>query len=192
MTRQLVVVDCETTSLDTSRAAILEIAAVNVATGEELCFVPHVDQLQLASATPEAMQINRYYERGVWRNRLGPSATAAAFEQLSEMLHGNTFGGSNPRFDAAMVERQKIRDEDGGPHGERIGKVWHHRLADLAAYAGPALLLAPNELVGLAQICERLGVQIDGEHTALGDARATAECFRKLTHYYAHNLDSLP
>jgi len=44
--------------------------------------------------------------------------------------------------------------------------------------------LQPYELEGLAHICDRLGVKNDEQHTALADARATAECFRILTKKY--------
>lgn len=177
MIRDLIVVDTETTGLHAD-AAILEVAAINVSTGEEMHVVPHVTREQLAQAQPAAMQINRYYERGIWRQALNPEATEDAYWKLSDMLSGNTFGGCNPAFDAQLLGRVLPEGPD-----------WHHRLADLAAYAGPALLLAPNELVGLADICERLGVQNENEHTALGDARATTECFRKVTYYYANRME---
>lgn len=194
MSRQLIVVDTETTGLIPGTHLPLEVAAVNVTTGEELYFVPKVPKGTFDNASDDALAINRYYERGLYKQR--PElweATDSDYCNLWMMLSGNTFAGSNPAFDAAMVTAgfSAVRDRGLTPM-PFVREPWHHRLADLAAYAGPALLLAPNELVGLAQICERLRVQIDGEHTALGDARATAECFRKLTHYYAHNLDSLP
>ncbi|OBS01854.1 hypothetical protein A9W98_17875 [Mycobacterium gordonae] len=192
MSRDLIIVDTETTSLNTDTAAILEIAAVNVATGEEVRFVPYVSPDQLAEASPEALHINRYYERALFREMLSSDHTTLAFTDLAVTLQGNTFGGSNPAFDAALVRRYPQPGFIEGDHIYPMGEVWHHRLADLAAYAGPALLLAPNELVGLKQVCDALGVQIDGEYTALGDARATAECFRRLQGYYACNLDSLP
>ncbi|WP_232008131.1 exonuclease domain-containing protein [Mycobacterium gordonae] len=185
-------VDTETTGLNPNSAAILEIAAVNVATGEEVRFVPYVSAEQLAEASPEALHVNRYYERALFREMLLSEATSRAFTDLAVMLQGNTFAGSNPSFDAALVRRYPQPEFVTGCWVHPMGEVWHHRLADLAAYAGPALLLAPNELVGLKQVCDALDVEMDGEHTALGDARATAECFRKLQGYYAHNLDSLP
>lgn len=196
MTRQLVVVDCETTGLTPGLHLPIEVAAVSVATGQELYFVPKVPKGTFDNASDDALAINRYYERGLYKQR--PElweATDSDYCNLWMMLSGNTFAGSNPAFDAAMVtagfSAVRDRSERGLTRMPFVREPWHHRLADLAAYAGPALLLAPNELVGLAQICEALHVQIDGEHTALGDARATAECFRKLTRYYAHNLDSL-
>lgn len=194
MKRQLIVVDCETSGLIPGTHFPLEVAAVNVMTGEELYFVPKVPNGTFDNAADAALALNRYYERGLYKQR--PSsweATDRDYCHLWEMLSGNTFAGSNPAFDAAMLLAgfTEVRNNSAtfAPFAQQ---PWHHRLADLAAYAGPALLLAPNELVGLAQICERLNVQIDGEHTALGDARATAECFRKLSNYYAHSLDSLP
>lgn len=195
MSRQLIVVDCETTGLIPGTHLPLEVAAINVDTGEELHFVPKVPKGTFDNASDEALALNRYYERCLFKQRPALwGATDGDYCRLWEMLQGNTFAGSNPAFDAAMVTagftatRGAVQQLYNRPFSR---EPWHHRLADLAAYAGPALLLAPNELVGLAQICERLGVRIDGEHTALGDARATAECFRKLTSYYAHNLDSL-
>lgn len=174
--RQLIVVDTETTGLHDD-AAILEVVAINVATGEELNFVPFVSQEELGRAQPQAMRINRYYERGVFEIILGQHDTALYYHYLTNMLWGNTFGGCNPAFDARLIRGKGT-----------ISRVWHHRLADLAAYAGPALYLAPNELVGLADICDRLGVRNEDPHTALGDARATAECFRILTQHYADTM----
>ena len=189
VSRDLVVVDCETTGLHDD-AAILEVAAVNVRTGEVLQFVPYVSQAQLALAQPEALQINRYYERGLWRNmRRAGASTALQFCLLRDMLSGNTFAGSNPRFDAKMVAAAEAyrydwdaRRQFGMPPPKTVytGTPWHHRLADLAAYAAGKLHFDPTELPGLATVCELLDVENTAPHTALGDALATTECFRKL------------
>lgn len=178
--RQLIVVDVESTSL-LPTAAILEIAAVNVTTGEELYFVPWVTGEELGKASRVAMQVNRYYERGVFENQLSRSSTTDHYWQLREMLVNNTFGGSNPAFDAGLVKQVDL-DHIHPP--DPMGEVWHHRLAALESFAGPAMGRPPWDLPGNAAVCEFLGVTIDGEHTALGDARATAECFRRLIKHY--------
>lgn len=166
MTRQLVVVDCETSSL--ANPVALEVAAVNVDTGDELVFVPHVSSQTLAMADPVALQINRYFERGVFNHMcVSPEATKVAFAELGKMLLGNTFAGSNPAFDAAVIHKY-------------TEAVWHHRLADLSAYAAGRLGIDPGELPGLNAVCDLLGVVNTDPHSALGDARATAECFRRL------------
>lgn len=175
--RELVVVDVETTGLDPARHAVLEVAAVNVATGEEFCFAPWIPSAAMAMADPRALQINRYFERGVWAD--APATQEADrdnWSKLWKMLSGNTLGGSNPAFDAAML----LAGYATACNVESVRNPWHHRLADLAAYAAPALGLGPTELPGLKSVCDQLGVEIGGEHTALGDARATAECFRRL------------
>lgn len=189
MTRQLIVVDTETTGLHDD-AAIIEVAAINVNTGETLHFVPHLPPGQLAKAQPEALQINRYYERGLFRETLSAADTLDAFDNLRNMLNGNTFAGSNPTFDAKLIEKQQYRtihtDEETAnldyTSPAPIGQVWHHRLADLSAYAAGVLGLDPTEAPGLDRVAELLGVSIpDGDrHTALGDAKTTARCFQLL------------
>lgn len=167
MPRTLIVVDVETTGLDTVNDHILEVAAINTETGAEFRFVPHIDEDVLGNANPYALSINRYYERRVFDDELNRAETNAAFRNLRELLDGNTLGGSNPRFDAAMLARH-------------IGEPWHHRLADLSAYAAGALGIEPDEMPGLDEVCELLGVTNDEPHSALGDARATAHCFTEL------------
>lgn len=173
MTRQLIVVDIETTGL-MGHHAILEVAAVYVETGVEMYFVPEVLPEKLGEADGDAMRINRYYERGVYRHMLTDRETQQNYRDLAEFLKGQTFGGSNPRFDADFIGREMANRLNLSP------EPWHHRLADLSAYAAGALGIPPNELAGLGDICQRLSVDPGIAHSALDDARATAECFRKL------------
>lgn len=172
--RSLVVVDTETTGLWPGSSVILEVAAINVATGEELYFAPHASPEDLGKADGDAMRINRYYERGVYKNMSSPTATVEFYSQLWLMLEGNTLGGSNPRFDAAMLTAAR----------NTLIEPWHYRLADLAAYAAGALHLPPNQLVSLEDVCKMLRVDTGTAHSALDDARATAECFRELSRRY--------
>jgi DNA polymerase-3 subunit epsilon len=164
MSRELIVVDIETTGLH-ANAHILEVGAINVNTGKELYFVPRVPDDAIKWAEPQALQINRYFERGVWKHTLDQENTLVQYRELEKMLSGNTFAGSNPTFDSQRLP---------------IKPVWHHRLADLAAYAAGVFGLSPTELPGAHKVCELLGVTNESEHSALGDARAAAECFRRL------------
>lgn len=163
--RHLIIINTETTSLDTETCGIVEVAAINAATGDTLRFVPYVPPHVLADANPVALQINGYHERELAAEMLGQADTAEQWDRLRQMLVGNTFGGSNPTFDTALVAR----------HVNRF--VWHHRLADLAAYTAGALGMPPTELPGLDKSCELLGVVNAAPHTALGDAVTTAACF---------------
>jgi DNA polymerase III subunit epsilon len=171
MTRKLIVVDVETTGLHET-AAILEVAAVNVETGDAVHFVPFVSKAALGDAEPIAMQINRYFERGVWKAMLDFDKTKEAYADIALALEGHAFAGSNPAFDSQLL-RAAIRPIYGGP-------LWHYRLADLAAYAAGVLRIPPTELPGLEAVCTALGVKNKEPHSAMGDAVATAECFRQL------------
>jgi len=172
--RQLIVVDIETSSLDVSRAVALEIAAVNVATGEEFYFAPWIKRELYSKFDADALEVNRYFERGVFREAAtSDRANEDALEKLADMLAGNTLAGSNPAYDAAVLRRH-LAAHLNEP------QPWHYRLADLAAYAAGRFGLPPTETPGLSKVCELLGVTNDDPHTAMGDARATAECFRRL------------
>lgn len=172
-TRSLIVVDLETTGLNPAIHKILEVAAINTATDEVIHFAPYVASEDLGNADGHAMQVNRYYERGVWKNMLGSMPTGDQYARLHDMLRGNTFGGSNPTFDSQFLLSTIGRFSEDCP--------WHHRLADVAAYAAGALGIPPNELVGLGDICTRLGVDPGVAHSAFDDAKAAVECFRRLT-----------
>ncbi|QFG09444.1 DNA polymerase exonuclease subunit [Mycobacterium phage Yuna] len=184
MARQLIVVDIESTSLDHGTAAPVEVALINVDTGESLRFVPHVTVEQLAAAEPKAMEVNRYYERGLWREALDASQTAVAWAEVQDWLRGNVFAGSNPAFDSAIVARQLA----GGVFPLPVGRVWHHRLGDLSAFAAGKFDVDPTELEGLDAVVERLALASVERHTAMGDAAATALCFDVLRHIPAAHL----
>ncbi len=171
MSRNLIVVDLETTGLG-PQCAPIEVAAINVDTGELLEFVPYVE-LSGAYIEPQAFAVNRYFERGVFHKMLNRGDTSDMWEALAVMLRDNTFAGSNPTFDAALVKRLL-----GVP-------TWHHRLADLAAYAAPALGRDPSELPGLQDVLTALKIENRCPHSALGDAEATAKAFAKLRDFYA-------
>jgi DNA polymerase III subunit epsilon len=186
VSRRVIVVDVESSGLSQG-AAILEVAAIDMTTGRELYFVPHVHRAALMGADPEALAINRYFERRVPAEMLSECETAAKYQELMDMLGGNTLAGSNPTFDAALIRQQRAGSVVSGTFA--IGEVWHHRLADLSAFAAGTLGLPLGELPGLAKVCELLDVKNEGEHSALGDARATAECFRKLMICEVRRLD---
>lgn len=186
----LIVVDVETTGLDTARHVPIEIAAVNVSTGESLYFVPYLDPADLGTADGGALRVNRYFERGLYDEALSLGDTQDRYHRLWKMLKRNTFGAANARFDAGMLCHGRGRlSGSGGRNGsygtftyEPAEESWHYRLADLGSYAAALLHLDPAEIPSLRDVCHLLGVTRDAaeEHTALGDARAAAECFRRL------------
>lgn len=184
--RDLIVVDTETTGLNPEKHWVVEVAAVNVTTGEELYFVPALPSGALDEADGKALKINGYFSRDVYAHRLDVASARGYWGQLWDMLDGNTLAGSNPTFDAAMLNRAALWSTV--PTGYKTSTTaddfrpspWHHRLADLSAYAAGALNIDPTALPGLEVVCRSLHVENEVQHSALSDARATAECFRKL------------
>jgi DNA polymerase-3 subunit epsilon len=172
--RQVIVCDCETTGLDLLHDWPIEVACVNVATFEEFYFVPQPPPGAFDNAGP-ALTINKYFERRVYE-QIGMHS----WHGLLEFLRGQTFAGSNPAFDSIML----LRGWQQFSQAKKMRDVWHHRLLDLAAYSAPALGVRPWELKGLHDVCDKLGVKNTLEHSALHDARATAECFRILQAQY--------
>lgn len=172
--RDIIVVDTETTGLDIDEHTILEVAAINLSTGEELHFVPRIHPVELNHADPMALAINRYYERRLFEKTLDGGDTNESWRKLYEMLQRNTLAGSNPSFDAAMLRKVFGAKFSFDP------APWHHRFADLSAYAAGALRIPLTALPGLDAVLSRLGIVNEAPHSALGDARATAEAFRVL------------
>jgi DNA polymerase III epsilon subunit-like protein len=176
--RDLIVVDVETTGLDTERHWVIEVAAINADTGEELYFVPALPLGALDEADGKALKLNGYFSRDVYAHRLDTATTERHWDQLWDWLDSNTLAGSNPSFDAAMLNR--AQHWNAGGRTQRRFSPWHHRLADLSAYAAGALGISPTAMPGLEVVCRSLHVENLTPHSAMGDARATVECFRKL------------
>jgi DNA polymerase-3 subunit epsilon len=166
MARELIVVDTETTGLSTT-SRVVEVAAINVDTGEEMYFVPNLDGVDFTIRDFPALKLNGYIERELWRSQLSPNQTLEHYHKLGLFLEGNTFGGSNPKFDTRVLERH-------------VQTTWHHRLGDLATYAAGKLGYDITDLPGLDQVAKDLGIDIANRHGALDDARATAQAFKAL------------
>lgn len=187
MARQIVVVDVETNGLDETRHEAVEVAGINLATGESNRFIPpHEVSAVLQAADIQALRVNRYLDRipGQSEDELGADGL-----QLAEQLQDNILAGATPSFDAMFLRKMYRWYEETD---RSFLPLWHHRLLDLSAYAAGVLGLDPHELPGLAAVCERLGVTNYQPHTATGDVRATAECFRRLIPDFTAHLTEGP
>lgn len=159
--RRLVFVDTEYTNLDTALADVVDVAYA----GETGAIVTDIPPHTLANADPQALKVNRYYERDLGdRARWNP----AILDDLTRSTAGQTIVGANPRVDAAVL-------------AARIGyEPWHYRLGDIESAAW--LLLGFEQIPGLRQIRDRLvelGYQIpEPDHTAAGDVHVTRACFQ--------------
>lgn len=172
--RRVVIVDIETSGLNPELHSVLEIAAVPLdssVTGG-VFFTPALDVDWLTGADPEALSVNRYFERRLWETEYSEADTRASLLDLGNLLDGAIVAGSNPLFDVGFLRDLYDAYDLSFP-------LIHHRLFDLAPYAAGALGLGAD-LPSLARVCELLEVTNPDPHTALGDARATAYCINTL------------
>ena len=177
MTRY-VALDLETTSLDKKYAVPLEIAAVEYSpdpavAARTILLAPRHRMEIFALADPEALTINRFFERGVYRAwPAGSEETADQLIELSDFLRGATIVGANPAYDTAVLGRY-LR--------ERVQRIepWHHRLYDVecatAAVKGLESIPSLKDCLTLWDLPAQ-----EYAHTALGDARAALAVFHAI------------
>jgi DNA polymerase III epsilon subunit family exonuclease len=163
----LAVVDCETTGLDPRRDRIVSIAALCIdgaRTMPRACLDTLVDPG--VPIPPRATRVHGITDAMV--------ADAPAFSivarQLQPMLRGVALIGHAVAFDHAILVRES----------QRAGIPWREAPSVCTRELAAALLPSDAD-IELTALAARLGVPVLGRHTALGDARATAQIFTELT-----------
>lgn len=169
--RDHVFVDTEYSCLDTAKADLLEVAFAV----EDHPVVAGVPPHTLDNAEPQALAVNRYYERD-----LGDKSRwdRDIIDIVAKMTAGQTVVGANPRVDAHILSRV-------------IGyEPWHYRLCDVESVA--YLLLDFGQMPGLREIkvkLTELGYELpDPDHSAGGDVETLRAVFRilqRIARYYA-------
>ena len=162
-----IVIDTETTGLDAKSARIVQIGAVRVDKGL-LCLSDGYDRLVNPGIPipPETTAIHGITDAAVEQ---APKFADIAVE-VQGLLTGQIVVGHTIGFDLAMFEREfKLAGRDWS------APAW----LDVRLLAEIALpTLAQYDLDRLAAL---LGVPIEGRHTAMGDAVATAKILLALT-----------
>jgi CBS domain-containing protein len=161
-----VVIDTETTGLDPRKARLIEVAAIRIASGRIESAQAFCRLVNPGEPIPrETTAIHGIDAAAV--------ADAPAFAQVwpdfssfvgSSVVIGHTLG-----FDLAVLQREC----------ERAGLHWHRpRTLDTQHLAQ----VAEPRLAGysLEQLAQWLGVEVEGRHSALGDALTTARIFAAL------------
>lgn len=201
-------VDTETTGLHPDRRA-WEVAIIRREDGKDRTWLMQVEDVDLSSADPFALQIGGFYERHVSIGHKMPFASAicepgsgpaSAFSNdeaqvartVEKVTRGAHMVGLNPGFDADVFDKMLRR------HNMIPG--WNYHLIDVANMALGAIHadadLAPNAQAAarirrLASLPYKSDVLAgasgvapaaeDERHTALGDARWAMRWYDKLT-----------
>ncbi|MEK7558576.1 MAG: 3'-5' exonuclease [Patescibacteria group bacterium] len=178
-TENLAFIDTETTGLDLAQHEIIEIGCVlarqieregkgaQVEVIEE--FEYKIKPEHIETADPEALRINGYNPA----NWVFAVDRTKALEDLAKKVDGAIMVGHNVAFDHAFLEKAF---EDAG-----IKNTMHYHKLDTISIAYGRLFDNPSvEKFSLRSLCEHFGIENKNAHTALSDARATFELYKKL------------
>jgi DNA polymerase III alpha subunit (gram-positive type) len=175
----LVFVDIETTGLDARMHEIIDIAIVRVRQTwieREKPRFEIVDEWStkiqpenIATADPASLRVTGYTVTG-WT---GATTIASALEDFAKKTDGAIMVAHNVAFDAGFLDTALAR------HG--IQNTMHYHRLDTVSMAYAVLHSTPD--VGrysLAELCKYFGIENKNAHSALADARADFELFKKL------------
>lgn len=177
-------IDTETTSLNSRTGDVIEAAwAINQGPINQGVFA-HT----LENADMQALEINRYWERGMDRWQRGgdwmnPEAADLSFRnEIIRALHGKTIVAENYGFDVGFLAK-------------KLGiEPWHYRKVELSTIAMTVFRLeAPESQTKTRERLIDLGWDIpDNDHTAAADVAGLRACFYALTAIRDALLDGAP
>lgn len=172
------VFDTETTGLLPHKDEIVQIGAVRVVNGR----IVEGEQIdQLVDPGRPIPHVSTKVHKVTDAMVAGQPNIARAGRLFHSFARDSVIVAHNAPFDMAFLQR----------HKSRMGVVWDHPVLDTVLLS--AVLFGASETHTLDALCERLGVTIPEpqRHTALGDARATAEVLvRMLPMLKARGLDT--
>lgn len=161
-----VVLDTETTGLDVSTARLVQVGVVRI-TGGTLHEVGYFDRLvdPGVAIPPQSTKVHGISNADL----VGAPAFSKLAPELEAFLGNSIVVGHSIAYDIAILRRE---------YG-LAGLSWREpRVLDVQRLAR---LAAPEfGYRDLDSICSWLGIEIEGRHTALGDAMATARAFLAL------------
>ncbi|MDA5558540.1 3'-5' exonuclease [Shimia sp. MMG029] len=162
-----VVFDCETTGLLPHKDELVQLGAVRVRRnqiikGEQIDRLINPDRPIPATST----RVHHITDAMV----AGAPPPKEVVSEFHHFVRDAVIVAHNAPFDMAFVRR----------HGNEMGLTWQQPIVDTVLLS--AILYGPTEVHSLDALCARLGVVIPEHlrHTALGDARATAQVLCKM------------
>jgi len=121
------------------------------------------------TAEPESLRIN-HYDPSLWQDA---KLLREVLVEFLEKVHGATLVGQNIPFDLGFIEHAL--------HQENLEPTYHYHSLDTVSLA-TALLRNETSLTtfSLRELTQHFGITHTDSHTALSDARATFEVYKKL------------
>ena len=159
----VIVLDFETTGLNTAKDRIIEIGAVKLAHGQVVdSYGTFVNpQMLLPAKITELTHITDQMVRDA------PSA-AEALPKLLEFIGDCPIAAHNANFDCSVLQSEL----------KRLGIEYHDQRLDTLTLARKLYPELKSHRLGA--VCKRLGVSLKDAHRAVNDAAATAQCLARM------------
>jgi DNA polymerase III epsilon subunit family exonuclease len=170
-THNLAFVDIETTGLDVIEHEIIQIGCVIVAPALEVVekFELKIKPENIENADKVSLKIS-HYDEDQWQGAL---SLKDAMKIFSEKVKDCIMVGQNVAFDSGFIEHAFSKT--------KIKNVMHYHKLDTISIAWAKLHREPDlEHFSLREMCVRFGIKNENAHTALSDAQATYELYKKL------------
>lgn len=164
-------VDIETTGLSVLKHEIIEIGCV--LTGPDLAVIEEFELKirpeRIEDADPTSLKVNQY-DPEAWRDAL---PLTDALKVFAGKVKDAIMVGHNVAFDAGFLECAF--------QATGVSNTLHYHRLDTISMAWAKLHRSPDlEHFSLRDLCLRFGITNERAHTALPDARATYELYKKL------------
>jgi len=179
-THNLAFIDTETTGLNPEKHEIIELGCVLVRQIPQAGKGPKLEVIDefeykirpehLDVAEPDALRINGYTPEK-WKDA---KPLLEVMEDFAQRTRGAAFVAHNMAFDLGFVDKAFQR--------AGVRNLMHYVKIDTISFAYSKLFHEPKvEKFSLAALCEFYGIKNETAHTALSDAKATFEVFKKMT-----------
>jgi DNA polymerase-3 subunit epsilon len=168
---KLAFIDIETTGANILKHEIIEIGCVLATPKLEIIeeFDLKIKPEHIETADPAALKVNHYKEDD-W---ISAVSLPEAMKILAEKTQGSIMVGQNVAFDSGFLEYAFAKTGS-------LNNMHYHKL-DTIAMAWAKLHQDPDLThFSLREMCVRFGIKNEKAHTALSDARATFELYKKL------------
>jgi len=164
-------IDIETTGLNLLEHEIIEIGCVLTASDLKVIeeFELKIKPEHIENADPVALKVNHYTEKD-WRSAI---SLKKAMDILSKKVESCIMVGHNVAFDAGFLEYAFNKT--------KITNSMHYHKLDTISVAWAKLHNDPNiEHFSLREMCLHFDIKNEHAHSALPDAHATFELYKKL------------